>query len=82
MVFTRNVENNSDITVMTDASLATEYDLKSRVGDLIWLGKNFFYGFSKKSTIVCDSSCESELDALNTGNKFGLILQLKLQSIF
>ena len=35
------------LTVVTDASLATEFDMKSRIAGLIWLGDNLLYGFSK-----------------------------------
>lgn len=70
-----------DITVISDASLASEYDLKSRSGGLIWIGNNFFYGFSKKSSIICTSSAEAELDAINTADKIALLLKLKLEKI-
>lgn len=83
MKFTRerNNNNNYKITVVSDASLATEFDLKSRAGAIIWLGNNYFHGFSKKSSIVCESSAEAELDALNTGEKIALLLKLKLDKI-
>ena len=71
LTFLRDEEMNKEInvTIISDTSLASEYDLKSRGGSLIWLGRNLFYGFSKKSTIVCDSFAEAKLDAVNTEEK-------------
>lgn len=81
-VFKREeVENISNITVISDASLASEFDLKSRCGALIWLGNNFFHGFSKKSSILCTSSAEAELDAINQAEKIALLLKLKLEKM-
>ena len=82
MTFQReHINNNYTITVVCDASLASEYDLKSRAGGIIWLGSNFFHGFSKKSSIICESSAEAELDAINTGDKLALLLKLKLEKL-
>ncbi|CCK73020.1 Ty1/Copia family ribonuclease HI KNAG_0M01670 [Huiozyma naganishii CBS 8797] len=81
MTFKRDVNKALNITVVSDASWNTEFDLKSRAGAAIWLENNFFYGFSKKSTIVCDSSAESELDALNMAEKIALFLKFKLEKI-
>ena len=54
------------LTVAADASLATEFDMKSRIADLIWYDDNLVFGFSKKSTLICDPSTEAEIDALNS----------------
>ena len=54
------------LTVAADASLATEFDMKSRITGLIWFGDNLMYGFSKNSILICDSSTEAEIDALNS----------------
>lgn len=83
LTFTRDETMTKDITItiITDASLATEYDLKSRGGVIIWIGNNMIDAFSKKSTIICDSSAEAELDALNTAEKLGLLLKLKIQKL-
>ena len=75
----RNKENK--LVVATDASLATEFDLKSRIRGLIWYGNNLIYGFSKKSTIICDSSTEAEIDALNFGTKFANLLRYKIERL-
>ena len=76
----KNKENK--LVVATDASLATEFDLKSRIGGLIWYGNNLIYGFSKKSTIICDSSTEAEIDALNFGTKFfANLLRYKIERL-
>ena len=61
----RDKNKQNRLVVATDASLATGFDLKSRIGGLILYGNNLIYGFSKKSTIICDSSTEAEIDALN-----------------
>lgn len=83
LTFTRDEEMNKlvNITIISNASLATEYDLKSRGGALIWIGRNLFHGFSKKLSFVCESSAEAELDAINTAEKLGLLLKLKLLKI-
>lgn len=67
--------------MISDASLASEYDLKSRCGALIWLKNNFFHGFSKKSSILCTSSAETELDTINQAEKIALLLKLKLEKM-
>lgn len=69
------------ISVVSDASLATEFDIKSRARAIVLPGNKLFHGFSKKSTIICEPSAEAELDALNTGEKIALLLKLKLDKI-
>ncbi|GMM54761.1 hypothetical protein DAKH74_013770 [Maudiozyma humilis] len=54
-------QENPTITVITDASLSSEYDRKSRIGTHIWYGNNILYSYSKKTSITCDSASESEL---------------------
>ena len=82
IVFRREeYKNLLNITVISDASLASEFDLKSRCGALIWIGNNFFHGFSKKSSILCSSSAEAELDAINYAEKIALLLKLKLEKL-
>ena len=54
------------LTVAADASLATEFGMISRIAGLIWFGDNLIYGFSKNSKLICDSSTEAEIDALNS----------------
>ena len=78
----RDDKNSLDITVITDASLGSEFDLKSRLGVIIWIGNNFYDGFSKKSTIVCRSSAEAELDALTMGEDQAVLLKCKIKGIF
>ena len=65
----------------TDASLATEFDMKSRIAGLIWFGDNLLYGFSKKSTLICDSSTEAEIDALNFSAKLANLLRHKIERL-
>lgn len=45
------------------------------------MGNNYFHGFSKKSSIICDSSAEAELDAINTTEKLALLLKLKIEKM-
>ncbi|CCH59650.1 hypothetical protein TBLA_0B08350 [Henningerozyma blattae CBS 6284] len=83
VVIKREKKQPDEITVITDASLGSEYDVKSRIGGIIWFGNTFMFGFfKKKSSIVCDSSAECELDALNKGEKLTLHLKFKLEKLF
>ncbi|CCH61730.1 hypothetical protein TBLA_0F01880 [Henningerozyma blattae CBS 6284] len=82
VVMKREKKQPDEITVITDASLGSEYDVKSRIGGIIWFGNTFMFGFSNKSSIVCDSSAECELDALNKGEKLALHLKFKLEKLF
>ena len=89
VVRTRNYEitlkrgktQTNTLTVATDASLATEFDMKSRIAGLIWFGDNLLYGFSKKSTLICDSSTEAEIDALNFSAKLANLLRYKIERL-
>lgn len=78
----RNEENELDITVITGASLGSDFDLKSQLGIIVWIGKNFYDGFSKKSAIVCRSSAEAELDALTMGEDQAVLLKCKIKRLF
>ena len=69
------------LTVAADASLATEFDMKSRIAALIWFGDNLIYGFSKKSTLICDSSTEAEIDALNFSVEIANLLRYKIERL-
>lgn len=69
----RDNKNRLDITVITDASLESEFESKSRLGVILWVGKNFYNGFFKKSTIVCKSSVESEL---NVGGRSSYFIEM------
>ena len=69
------------LTVAADASLATEFDMKSRIAGLIWFGDNLIYGFSKKSTLICDSSTEVEIGALNFSVKIANLLRYKIERL-
>ena len=77
----RDKNKQNKLVVATDASLANEFDLKSRIGGLIWYGNNLIYVFSKKSTIICDSSTEAEIDTLNFGTKFANLLRYKIEGL-
>lgn len=37
--------------------------------------------YPKKSSIVCDSAAEAELDAINIGDKLGLLMKIKIEAI-
>lgn len=50
-----NMNKQIDIAVISDASRTTEYNLRSRGEVIIWIGKNLFQGFSKKSSIICET---------------------------
>ncbi|CCH59369.1 hypothetical protein TBLA_0B05400 [Henningerozyma blattae CBS 6284] len=82
VVMKREKKQPDEITVITDASLGSEYDVTSRIGGIIWFGNTFMFGFSNKPSIVCDSSAECELDALNKGEKLALHLKFKLEKLF
>lgn len=74
-------QENPTITMMTDASLGSEYDKKSRIGTHIWYGTNILYSYSKKTSITCDSASESELYGLSNGSKCALLFKRKIEAI-
>ena len=55
--------------------------MKSRIAALIWFGDNLIYGFSKKSTLICDSSTEAEIDALNFSVEIANLLRYKIERL-
>ncbi|CAI1666305.1 hypothetical protein SEUBUCD646_0M02550 [Saccharomyces eubayanus] len=63
----RDLNKDKKITTITDASVGTEYDAQSRIGVIIWYGKNIFNVYSNKSTNKCVSSTEAELHAIYEG---------------
>lgn len=80
IIFRRENPKQS-IYMMCDASLGTEYDLKSRSGGLVWYGNNLITGFSKKSAFVCDSPAEAELDAMKKVEKLGALIRTKIRKL-
>ena len=69
------------ITVFTDSSHATEYDLLSRHGYLVFYGRNLIGYGSRKSTIACASSSTAELDALKVGEEVGALFGQQVKEI-
>ena len=68
--------------VTAEASLATEFDMKSRIAGLIWFGDNLLYGFSKKSTLFCDSSTEAGCNyALNFSTEIANLLRYRIERL-
>lgn len=65
--YDRDLNKDKKITTITDASVGTEYDAQSRIGVIIWYGKNIFNVYSNKSTNKCVSSTEAELHAIYEG---------------
>lgn len=66
--YDRDLNKDKKITTITDASVGTEYDAQSRIGVIIWYGKNIFNVYSNKSTNKCVSSTEAELHAIYEGH--------------
>ena len=69
------------ITVFTDSSHATEYDLLSRHGYLVFYGRNLIGYGSRKSTIACASSSTAELDTLKVGEEVGALFGQQVKEI-
>ena len=77
----RREKKPKGITVFTDSSHATEYDLLSRHGYLVFYGRNLIGYGSKKSTIACASSSTAELDALKVGEEVGALFGQQVKEI-
>ena len=67
------------LMVTTDASLAAEFDMKSRIAGLIWYGDNLIFRFSKKSTLICYLSTEAEINVLNLSAKIANLLRYRIE---
>ena len=81
LTFYRNQDFSKKITVMTDASLGNEYDLKSRMGVIIWYGDNLYKIISKATRTIRTSSTAAELDAMVLGDKEAALLSKTLETL-
>ncbi|CCE64754.1 hypothetical protein TPHA_0I02520 [Tetrapisispora phaffii CBS 4417] len=81
LVFTRETTDNPAITLLSDASLGTEHDMKSRMGIMLWYGENLYKVISRASSAVRNSSTEAELDAIYEGSKEAYYLKKILEEM-
>ncbi|CAI4054592.1 uncharacterized protein SKDI_01G0670 [Saccharomyces kudriavzevii IFO 1802] len=65
--YDRDLDKDKKIIGITDASVGSEYDAQSRIGVIIWYGRNIYNIYSNKSTNRCVSSTEAELHAIYEG---------------
>ena len=73
--------NPSHITVLSDASHASEYDRHSRNGYLIFYGRNLLDYASRKSSLICKSSSAAELDALPMAEEIETLFVQRIRDI-
>ena len=73
--------NPSHITVISDASHASEYDRHSRNGYLIFYGRNLLDYASRKSSLICKSSSAAELDALPMAEEIETLFVQRIRDI-
>jgi len=81
LTFNRETEKEPSIVVLTDASLGSEYDNKSRIGIMVWFGNNLYKVISRATSSIRVSSTEAELDAMFVGHKEGLLLKRTLNEL-
>ncbi|EDO15227.1 Tkp4 protein [Vanderwaltozyma polyspora DSM 70294] len=81
LIYLRENGSKPIIEIITDASLGTEWDHKSRIGVMVWYGRNLYKVISRATTSIRESSTEAELDAIYEGYKEGKLLKKVLETI-
>ncbi|EDO14972.1 Tkp4 protein, partial [Vanderwaltozyma polyspora DSM 70294] len=81
LIYRRETGSKPKINIVTDASLGTEWDYKSRIGIMVWYGRNLYKVISRATTSIRVSSTEAELDAIYEGFKEGKLLKKVLEKL-
>ena len=76
LFFDRSVENCDDVVVMTDSDWATDrQSRKSKSAVHIYVGNCLLYSFTRRQTVIAQSSGEAEYYATASGVSEGLLIR-------
>ncbi|EDO15123.1 Tkp4 protein [Vanderwaltozyma polyspora DSM 70294] len=81
LIYRRETVSKPIINIVIDASLGTEWDFKSRIGVMVWYGRNLYKVISRATTSIRASSTEAELDAIYEGFQEGRLLKRVLEKL-